>query len=161
MRRRAVLILATACLPVLVGATAAQDGKRIVGGWFVSTTRDPFADTTNVVAVTAQGDSMFGLRCLQGETTAVVTPGGWKLTLGDKFLVQFRADRKKVIETTADAIGDTILEIATSPDLVADLIGSKEFAVRVGGDKATVTMVFKPRSTQQALAAVIKACPAE
>ena len=93
------LTAATLVFLALVGAAHASE--RLIGNWIVTVTRDRFSENEKIIAVTAQSDGLFAVRCFDGELTLALGAAGveGELKPGDLFQIKFRADRNAVIET--------------------------------------------------------------
>jgi hypothetical protein len=157
MFRKALLVaVSSACV------LSAHAEQRIIGNWLLIVEPDRFSGGNTVVATTAQADGLFAVRCIQQIfTLAVTVPGAERFNAGDPFKIKFKADANPVVETTGDAVNESIVEIIVTPDIRQTLAAAKEYALRVTTPAGTQFDSLFAAGDHRALSEALKACPAK
>jgi hypothetical protein len=113
----------------------AQDSiKSTIGNFYVETTKDPFSDSSTVVAITGAATDLLGLRCLSNYLSIIILNDneGKKWSKGDHFHIKFRADNKVIIDTEGTALDNKAIEISEDSEaLLNDMIDAKSVAFKI------------------------------
>jgi hypothetical protein len=148
--------LVMAC--IFAAPSIAQETKTTIGSFLVTTTKDPFSDGSNVIALAVGETDAMAIRCLDNDLSVVVMRPEQKWTEGDVFQIKFRADSKPVIEREGQALGDVIIQVADSSALIDDINGAKSVSFRVASATSTYTFTVPLRQSDKVAALVKKAC---
>jgi hypothetical protein len=148
----AATILASLAAPAL--ATQKQ-----VGTWVVQTEKDRFGGGDTVIAITIDGQTALGLRCMSGSLSFAHIDPTLNLTPGSPFMVSFKGGNHDVISTFGAAVNDKMIEVVVTNEMRSQLLNSDEFAFRFTSPKLHFDAVWPAGTTKAAPPAVIKACP--
>jgi hypothetical protein len=149
-------------LVLLATCAAAEEAKRSVGDWLVSTQRD--GNGSRVIALLVKPPRAVAVQCLEHDLSIALskpTPvGPGPMSPDATYTVQFRADRNDAINTYAIGLNDTGMHVAAPKRMVAQIADSNEFTFRVTSNSgSTEVWTFKAGDAKRALADVIKQCP--
>ncbi|MBV9629397.1 MAG: hypothetical protein JO230_14975 [Xanthobacteraceae bacterium] len=147
---------------LLVTGAAAEEAKRSVGDWVVSTQRD--SKGSRVIALLVKPPRAVAVQCLDHDLSIALTKptpvGPGPMSPDATYAVQFRADQNDSINTYAIGLSDTGMHVATPKRVVAQIAASNEFTFRVTSNAgSTEAWTFKADEAKRALADVIKECP--
>ena len=160
MSRGAGCILAG--LVLLATCAAAEETKRNVGDWLVSTQGD--GKESRVVALLVKPPRAVAVQCLGHDLSIELTKptpiGPGPMSPDATYTIQFRADQNGTINTYALGLNDTTIHVAAPKRMVAELADSNDFTFRVASNSgSTEVWAFKAGDAKDALADVIKQCP--
>jgi hypothetical protein len=160
MNRGAASVLAG--LVLLATSAGAEEAKRNVGEWVVSTQRD--GKGSRVIALLVKPPRAVAVQCLEHDLSIALTKptpvGPGPLRPDATYTVQFRADQNDPINTYAIGLSDTGMHMATPKRMVAQIAESNAFTFRVTSNSgSTEVWTFKAGEAKSALADVIKECP--
>lgn len=151
----AVLVLLTTC-------ATAEEAKRSVGDWVVSTECD--GNGSRVIALLVKPPRAVAVQCLQHDLSIGLskpTPvGPGPMSPDATYTVQFRADQNDPINTYAIGLNDTGMHVVAPKRMVAQIADSNGFTFRVTSNSgSTEVWTFRAGEAKRALADVIKECP--
>ena len=162
-RRRSALVCHLAAgLLLLATCAAAEETKRNVGEWLVSTQRD--GTGSRVIARLVKLPRAIGVQCLGHDLSIELTKptpaGPGPMSPDATYTVQFRADQNDTINTYALGLNDTTIHVVAPKRMVAQIADSNEFTFRVTSNSgSTEVWTFKAGEAKRALADVINQCP--
>ena len=151
-----------AVLVLLATCAIAQETKRSVGDWLVSTESN--GNGSRVIALLVKPPRAVAVQCLGHDLSIELTKptpvGPGPMSPDATYTVQFRADQNDPINTYALGLNDTTIHVATPKRMVAQIANSNAFTFRVTSNSgATEAWSFKAGEAKRALADVIKQCP--
>jgi hypothetical protein len=150
-----------AVLVLLATCATAQETKRSVGGWVVSTQGD--GQGSRVIALLVKLPRAVAVQCLGHDLSIELTKptpvGPGPLSPDATYTVQFRADQNDPINTYALGLNDTTIHVATPKRMVVQIADSNAFTFRMTSNSGvTEVWAFKAGEAKRALADVIKEC---
>jgi hypothetical protein len=153
---------ALAGLVLLATCANAEEAKRSVGDWLVSTELD--GKGSRVIALLVKPPRAVAVQCLGHDLSISLskpTPvGPGPMRPDATYTVQFRADQDDPINTYAIGLNDTGMHVAAPKRMVAQIADSNAFTFRVTSNSDTTEVwTFKAGEAKRALADVIKECP--
>jgi hypothetical protein len=160
-RRSAAVGHLVAVLVLLATCATAQETKRSVGDWVVSTQRD--GKGSRVIALLVKLPRAVAVQCLGHDLSIELTKptpvGPGPMSPDATYTVQFRADQNDPINTYALGLKDTTIHVATPKRMVAQIADANAFTFRVTSNSgSTEVWTFKAGEAKRALADVIKEC---
>jgi hypothetical protein len=149
-------------LVLLATCATAQETKRSVGDWVVSTQGD--GKGSRVIALLVKPPQAVAVQCLGHDLSIELTKptpvGPGPLSPDATYTVQFRADENDPINTYALGLNDTTIHVATPKRMVAQIADSNAFTFRVTSNSgSTEVWSFKASEAKRALSDVVKQCP--
>ncbi len=149
-------------LVLLATCAAAEETKRNVGDWLVSTQHD--GQGSRVIALLVKLPRAVAVQCLEHDLSIELskpTPvGPGPMRPDATYTVQFRADQNDTINTYAIGLSDTAMHVAAPKRMVAQIADSNAFTFRVTSNSgSTEAWTFKAGEAKRALADVIRQCP--
>jgi hypothetical protein len=149
-------------LVLLVTGAAAEEARRSVGDWVVSTQHD--GKGSRVIALLVKPPRAIAVQCVDHDLSIALTKptpvGPGPMSPDATYAVQFRADQNEPINTYAIGLSDTGMHVATPKRVVAQIADANEFTFQVRSNSgSTEAWTFKAGEAKRALADVIKECP--
>jgi hypothetical protein len=150
-----------AVLVLLATCATAQETKRSVGDWMVSTQGD--GKGSRVIALLVKPPRAVAVQCLgQDLSIELTTPtpvGPGPRSPDATYTVQFRADQNDPINTYALGLNNTTIHVATPKRMVAQIADSNAFTfLTTSNSGSTDVWSFKAGEAKRALADVVKQC---
>ena len=125
------LALAVTVVAVCLSAPVSAEEK-MIGNWLVKSDRDRFSGEATVVALSMQhGDEMLALRCLSNGLSFAIHSNVIDGKQGDIYRVKFKGGDHAAEDTIGEALKDSLLEVAVTPEMRPSLVTSNEFAFRI------------------------------
>jgi hypothetical protein len=147
---------------LLATCAAAEEAKRSVGDWLVTTQHD--AKGSRVIAQLVKPPRAVAVQCLGHDLSIELTKptpvGPGPMSPDATYTVQFRVDQNDPINTYAIGINDTGMHVVASKRMVAQIADANVFTFRVTSNSgSTEVWSFKAGEAKRALADVIQECP--
>lgn len=150
---------------LLHSAAGGASGTRQVGSWVV-VSHDKADGRMDVAAITSEPDAPFGIaiRCIGGKLSAALVPLRDDGLFGARNRIapiSIRPLDRGWTETTGWVADDRGLHLAAPAPLLAIALTAEHMAISVSASHGpSVEASFELRATTQALADLVRACPA-
>ena len=153
------LAMTLAALALFGSAAQAETKHKMVGNWLVSSQDDAFDKGGTYSMITGNEGVMFAIRCLQ-KTPTFAIGSEEKLTPGQTFTVKLRIDRGDIVEVSAYALSEHVIQAENDFKIWKAMAGGKELAVHLENEIGTSEEhVFKIAGAAAALPTVTRECP--
>lgn len=149
------------CATVFFPPSPAHAQTTAVGNWQVVVDQDPFLKRPRVVAVTGSGPVRMALQCNAGKLTIELGNIGVRgpFLTGERVAIEFRADRRPIVEAEGLAINDARVQIETATEMARQMLDAKEVAFRITKPRSWPDLIYPLLKTERALVPLISACP--